>query len=96
MKWIVSVNENIPKVLCTVQYDTLDKIIQLVLQYGQGSYISKSDIEKAFRIIPLHQDSFHLMGFKWNNQYFYMTNALRILQSIIVLLNFSCQVVVPG
>ena len=68
---LVSVNENIPKDLCTVQYDTLDKIIQFVIYYGQGSYISKSDIEKAFRIIPLHQDSFHLMGFKWKDQYFY-------------------------
>ena len=66
-----SVNDYIPKHLCSVQYETLDVINNLVLTYGQGSYIAKADIEKAFRILPLNPISYNLMGFTWRGKYYY-------------------------
>ena len=67
----VSVNDSIPREHCSVQYETLDHITRWVVHYGAGSYIAKCDIEKAFRILPLHPSSYHLMGFKWRGAYYY-------------------------
>ena len=33
--------------------------------------MAKTDIESAFRIIPIHPSNDFLLGFKWNNQYYY-------------------------
>jgi hypothetical protein len=66
-----SVNDHIPRDMCTVQYETLDNITEFVLAYGHHAFIAKADIEKAFRILPLHPSSYHLMGFKWDGKYFY-------------------------
>jgi hypothetical protein len=37
--------------------------------------LSKCDIEDAFRIIPIHPSDYYLLGFTWNN-YFYFDRCL--------------------
>ena len=66
-----SVNDRIPKDMCSVQYETLDHVTKFVVQYGPGSFIAKTDFENAFRMIPLSPQSYHLMGFRWRNKYYY-------------------------
>lgn len=38
-----------------------------------GSFMAKTDIESAFRILPVHPDDFSLLGFKWEDAYYYDT-----------------------
>ena len=45
--------------------------IAMIKSIGRGSYLSKTDIKSAFRIIPIHPDDYHLLGMKWNNSYFF-------------------------
>ncbi|XP_071950801.1 uncharacterized protein [Antedon mediterranea] len=66
-----SVNSGIPHDASQVSYDTIDVVINLVLKNGPGSLMAKTDIEDAFRIIPIHPCDYHLLGFSWNNKYYY-------------------------
>ncbi|XP_044179321.1 uncharacterized protein LOC122960856 [Acropora millepora] len=43
----------------------------MIKSIGRGSYMSKTDIKSAFRIIPIHPEDYHLLGMKWNNSYFF-------------------------
>jgi hypothetical protein len=62
-----SINSSIPSTYTTVQYETLDHAIQCILSMGNQCLIAKGDIEKAFRILPIHPKSFNLLGFMWKN-----------------------------
>ncbi|XP_061170464.1 uncharacterized protein LOC133179795 isoform X1 [Saccostrea echinata] len=66
-----SVNSYISEEHSKIKYDTIDTIISLVLKFGKGSLMTKSDIEDAFRIIPLHPDSYHALGLTWAGQYYF-------------------------
>ena len=66
-----SVNFNIPPENSCVTYDSIDRVVYLVQQFGQGSLMAKTDIEDAFRIIPIHPSDYHLLGFTWKGQFFY-------------------------
>ncbi len=76
-----SINHNIPKKYSTVQYSTLQNAIQLIPKHGAGCYMVKSDMKGAFRIVPLHPSQYHLMGFKWENKYYYDKNLAMGLSS---------------
>ena len=66
-----SINECIPKDFTAVSYETLDHVISLLKQFGRGALVGKTDIEDAFRIIPIHPFCYHLFGFTWNSNFFY-------------------------
>ena len=65
-----AVNDNIPDELCKVKYDTIDSALK-ILASRPSSYMAKSDISEAFRLIPLHPDSHKLTGFMFDEKYFY-------------------------
>ena len=48
-----SINSSISKEDYSLQYITVDNAIQGFLSLGQGCYAAKTDIESAFRLIPL-------------------------------------------
>ena len=48
-----SINSSICKEDYSLQYITIDNAIQGILSLGQGCYAAKTDIESAFRLIPL-------------------------------------------
>ena len=60
-----SINDHIPKEFTTVRY------VSLLTNFGRGALIGKTDIEDAFRIIPIHPSCYHLFGFSWDSQFFY-------------------------
>ena len=57
-----SVNDFIPSEKSTVQYASISDAIAMIKCIGRGSYMSKTDINSAFRIIPIHPDDYHLLG----------------------------------
>lgn len=66
-----SINDGIPREFCSVQYQNIDNAVALIKRFGKGCLLSKTDLENAFRIIPLSPADYELMGFVINNQYFY-------------------------
>lgn len=65
-----SVNLGIPPDMSAVQYDNIEVVIDLVKKFGHGSLMAKTDIEDAFRIIPIHPLDYHLLGFRWRNKFY--------------------------
>ena len=43
----------------------------LTMQCGMGCFLAKTDIESAFRIIPIHPGDYCLLGMCWEGQYYY-------------------------
>ena len=70
-----SVNSHIPEEFTSVSYQNIETVIELVQYYGFNCLMSKADIKDAFRLIPIHPDDYHLLGFHWNGQ-FYFDRAL--------------------
>lgn len=66
-----SVNSDIPIENSAVSYDSIDHIIRLVKINGYGALMAKTDIENAFRIIPISPSDYNLLGFTWNNLFYY-------------------------
>lgn len=65
-----SVNSNIPQEFKSVSYETLDDAISLIIEAGQHSLIAKADVEAAFRQLPIHPKSVHLLGFTWRGKFY--------------------------
>ena len=65
-----SINDGIPDEAATVQYVTIDDAITVIRSLGTGCCMAKTDIQKAFRIIPIRQDEHHLLGFVFNNSFY--------------------------
>lgn len=68
-----SVNLHIPLECSTVSYQNIETVIHLVQKNKQGCLMAKADIEDAFRLIPIHQEDHHLLGFTWKNAFYYDT-----------------------
>ena len=66
-----SVNDSIDSRLCSVQYTSFDKAVELVQNLGKGCLLGKSDIESAFRLIPIAPSDFDLLGFYFQGKYYY-------------------------
>ncbi|XP_063772971.1 uncharacterized protein LOC134909710 isoform X2 [Pseudophryne corroboree] len=65
-----SVNDAIPPAHCSVVYQSFDEALEMVRSYGSGALMAKIDVESAFRLLPLHPDSFRFMGFLIGAEYF--------------------------
>ena len=65
-----SVNDGIFKKEFPVVYSTVRDAINLIVQNGKGAFMSKVDIRKAYRIVPIHPDDRYLLGMKWQEKFF--------------------------
>ena len=65
-----SVNDGIDPQDFTLQYITVDRIIQMVAQHGPGALMAKFDVEAAYRNIAVHPADCSLLGMKWRGQFF--------------------------
>ena len=43
----------------------------MVLLLGPGCHLCKTDLESAYRILPVHNLDHDLLGIKWQNKYYY-------------------------
>lgn len=65
-----SVNSHIDPELCTVNYSSLDSILEKIYEVGKGAMLAKMDIKSAFRLLILHPGDFELMGIYFDGYYF--------------------------
>ena len=65
-----SVNDGIPKELCSLKYITIDDAISYIVRMGQGTDLAKIDIKSAFRQLPVHAADWHLLGMQWKGAVF--------------------------
>lgn len=65
-----SVNKGIDPELCSVVYTSFDVAVGWVKKLGPGTLLAKTDIEAAFRLLPVHPDNLHLLGCFWDGGYF--------------------------
>lgn len=70
-----SVNDVIDLEVCAVSYTSFDVAVFCEQRYGRGAMMAKSDIESAFRLLPVHPDSFRLLGCHWQEE-FYVDHSL--------------------
>ena len=66
-----SVNDGIPFDSATVKYASVGQAIHNIVQTGPNCYLAKTDIQSAFRIIPVSPSDYSLLGFQWRDQYYY-------------------------
>lgn len=66
-----SVNDGISKEDASVSYVSFDRAVMLVQQAGVGALMAKSDIESAFRLLPVHPDCHHLLGCQVDGAFYY-------------------------
>lgn len=85
-----SVNSGIAPEDTTVSYEKIDSVISLVKAFGRHALLAKSDIENAFRLLPIRPSDMPLLGFTCKKEdgsiQFYMDACLPMGLSI------SCQV----
>jgi hypothetical protein len=66
-----SVNDHIPQEWGTLTYTTFDQALQLVAEAGVGSTLVKRDLADAFRHIPVSPQDWWLLGFRWEDTWWY-------------------------
>ena len=60
-----SVNDSIQQSFHSVSYDAVDNAIAAIQHLGRGCHLAKTDIESAFRIIPVHPSDYPYLGMEW-------------------------------
>ena len=66
-----SVNDGIDGDLCKVHYASFDQAVALVQTAGCGAFLAKADIQSAFRLLPVHPDDFHRLGFHFGGKFYF-------------------------
>lgn len=66
-----SINDGISEVDKTVQYETLDHAIKLINECGKNALLAKTDLESAFRLVPVHPQDYELLGMMFEGLYYY-------------------------
>ena len=66
-----SINDGIDAANTQVHYATVADAIRLIKRAGPGCFLAKTDIQSAFRIIPIHPNDYPLLGMHWRGVYYY-------------------------
>ena len=67
----LSVNSHIDPSFTKVSYQDLDHAISTILSLGKNSLIAKADLKDAFRLLPIHPQDHWLLGFKWDDMFYF-------------------------
>jgi hypothetical protein len=54
-----------------VKLDAFDRALKMVKELGAGCFMSKIDIESAYRCIPVRPGDWPLLGIEWNGQFYF-------------------------
>ena len=60
-----SVNDAIPKALCSVSYASVDQAVELAKVLGKGCLLAKLDLQEAYRAVPVHPADQGLLAVTW-------------------------------
>ena len=66
-----SINDGIAAADTYVHYQSIDDAIHCIKTFGKAALMSKSDIESAFRILPIHPNDYELLGMQIDGQFYY-------------------------
>ena len=70
-------NDSIPSSCTEVKYESVYDAIKMLVRLGDGAFMAKTDVQSAFRIIPIHPDDQHLFCMNWKG-HFYMDRAMQM------------------
>ena len=70
----LSINSFIKQEDATLQYRSFDEALKLVRDQGPGAFMAKSDLDSAFRRIPMDHHSLPYLGMLVNGLYYYNRN----------------------
>ncbi|KAM3932738.1 uncharacterized protein RB166_005767 [Leptodactylus fuscus] len=65
-----SVNDGIAPELCSVVYTSFDAAVYWVRRCGPGALLAKTDVEAAFRLLPVHPESVRLLACFWEGGFY--------------------------
>ena len=57
----------------SLTYPTIDSIVDAVISLGPGCLLYKRDLKKAYRQFPVDPRDYHLLGYTWDNQFYFDT-----------------------
>ena len=56
-----------------LHYASIEDVCEMVLSLGSGALIFKRDLRQAYRQFPVDPSDYYLLGYHWDNQYFFDT-----------------------
>ena len=62
--------DGIPKDTCSVQYLTVNSVIDGIITSGRGTVMAKIDKESTYENVAIHSEDRYLFGMYWQGQYF--------------------------
>ena len=65
-----SVNDGIASEDYSLHYIKVDDFIAGIMQFGQGTLMTKFDVQNAYRILPVHPADRPLLGTKWQGVFY--------------------------
>ena len=68
-----SINDHIPKAPFSLQYTSVDDAVRMLVAHGPGALMAKADLKSAFRMIPVRQRDWELLGMQWQGQFYFDT-----------------------
>lgn len=69
-----SINDGIPEENSKVQYSSIQDAIAFIKRSNKRIFLGKVDVEGAFRIIPIRPDDRPLLGFHWDEKFYFDAN----------------------
>jgi hypothetical protein len=67
----ISVNDFIPQEFSSVQYMHFDEAVTMVQNLGRNALLAKTDIQSAFRLLPINPSDYDLLGIKHRGKYYF-------------------------
>jgi hypothetical protein len=66
-----SINDFIDPSFSSIHYSTVDDAAAMISNLGRGALLAKSDIKSAFRLLPVSPGDFDLLGFQFQDMFYY-------------------------
>ena len=71
-----SVNDGIPKSLCSLSYISVNDAINQIIAIGPNTLLAKLDIKNAFWLLLAHPTNRHFLAMEWETLYVYLDTCL--------------------
>ena len=83
-----SMNDGISKPPFTVQYVSVDAVIEGIMAQGRGTVMAKFDVASVYRNVSIHPNDRPILGMQWHGKYFvYMVLLFRLCSALFI---FTC------
>ena len=66
----LSINDFIDSDSYSLSYCSVDDAYTIINELGTGALLSKIDLKNAFRLIPVQQSDWNLLGIHWRDKYY--------------------------